>query len=467
MKRSKPIVALALLGVLFPSIFPLLAFNPNYLISDEELTDATAMSLRDIETFLRRGYLGEYETENHEGEEKTAAEIIYDAAIAHQMSPRFLLVLLQKEQSLIEDDDPTQKQLDWATGYGICDVCTTTTESAQRWKGFGKQVNSAAMQFRDGYLADIEAYGKTVAGYGPGIRTTIDDVHVTPQNAATAALYTYTPHLHGNENFVALWTNYFTQNYPSGSLLQARGEDGVWLIKYGERRPITSRAALVSRYNPDNIIQVDASTLLQYDIGDPIAFPNYSLLRNEEGKIYLIVDDERRWIRSMEAFRAIGFNEDEVIDVTDEDLDAYDVGASITEESADPKGHLLQNSTTGGVYFVADGIKHPLLSRTILDLNFKDWAIVPTAPELLETYETGDPVKLAEGTLVKADDTPAVYVISDSKRRPILSGEVFETLGYSWENIVVTDAKTVNLHELGESIEIEVVEDDLVSVSAY
>lgn len=58
--------------------------------------------------------------------------------------------------------------------------------------------------------------------------------------------------------------------------------------------------------------------------------------------IYLIVDDERRLVTSDEVFKKIGWNPEEVIDVTDVDLDNYFEGLPITENSIYPQGALLK-----------------------------------------------------------------------------------------------------------------------------
>ncbi len=440
------------IGLLVPSLGPVLAFDPDYIISDEEMTDPFALDLNGIQRYLDRGYLGTYKSTDIDGKKRYASEIILRAAQNHLLSPKFIIGMLQREQSLIDDDDPSDKQLDWAMGYAVCDACSTSDGDIQHWKGFGKQVDSAAQQFRDGYLTDLEAYGETVIGLGPGIATTIDDIQVTPANNATAALYTYTPHIHGNQNLAEIWQRYFTQDYPSGSLLQAKGEDGVWLIQYGMRRPITSKAALLSRFDPNNIITVDASQLTKYATGSAIAFPNYALLQSPKGTIYLIVDDQRRGIDSMETFNAIGFNSDEIIPVSAEDLEAYSEGKNITIDSVYPDGHLLQDTSSGGVYFVQDGVKHALISKSLLEVNFAGWRMHPTAPEVLAEYTTGGKVTFPDGTLVKSQDDSAVYVISEGQRRPITSGDVFEAMGWKWEQIVVTDKKVIDLHPLGEAI---------------
>ena len=181
----------AILGVIVAFTVPhtASAFDPNYILSDADLTDSQAMDLNQIQAFLERGTLATYQAPDWEGRTRYAADIIWRTAQQHAINPRFLLVLLQKEQSLVEDSDPTQKQYDWATGYAVCDDCSMNDGSLSRWQGFGKQVNSAAMQFTEGYMADIAQSGVTAGKYGPDLPVTIDGTTVTPENAATAAMY--------------------------------------------------------------------------------------------------------------------------------------------------------------------------------------------------------------------------------------------------------------------------------------
>lgn len=428
-------------------------FNPNYIVSDDEMTDMTAMSQDDLSLFLlQRGFLGSYATKDVAGVKRAASDIIWNAAVEFELNPQFLLVLLQREQSLVEDPNPTQDQLDWAMGYAVCDDCAKDDPQIQKYKGFGNQVYYAAKRIRESYLTDIAATGMTVSGVGPGIVTLIDDMDVTPFNAATAVLYTYTPHLHGNENFAHIWARWFTRDYPSGTLLQNTEDGGVWLIQYGMRRPITSRTAFLSRFNEANLIPVKPTTLQAYPMGAPISFANYSLLRSPHGTVYLVVDDTIRGFASQEAFRALGFNPEEITDVTFEDLAAYTEGEPITVDSSYPQGTLLQDNTTGGVFYVEGNVKHPLLSREILMNRFPNWPITPVAPDALAALETGDAVGFADGTLVGVAGTPAVYVISDGLRRPILDGDTFEAFGWKWENVVWTNERSVSLHPIGELV---------------
>lgn len=429
-----------------------LAVDYDYLISDWELEDPFALDFNQIQHYLNRGYLGDYLTQDWQGDDAYAVDIIWTAAQEYNLNPKFLLVLLQKEQSLIEDNDPTQNQLDWAMGYAVCDSCSKDDPDIQRWKGFGKQVNSAAAQFREGYLADIEASGSTQGKYGPGIEVDIDGTTVTPVNAATAALYAYTPHLQGNENFVTIWDRWFSTQYPSGSLLQADGQSGVYYIEFGYKRPIHSWSALLSRFNPELIITVNPNVLDNYPEGRPIDFPNYSLLQDDDGTIYLLVDDTLRPFDDMNTFSSLGFVEDELTAIDNDDLAYFDIGEAITASTQSPTGLIFKLTTNGTLFFVQDGQRHIILDDALLDMRFANTSVRSALPVEVEQYTEGDPVLIPEGYLVKADDDPTVYVISETERLPIDSEQAFTSYGWSWDDVVSVNDALLRQHRLGDAI---------------
>ena len=462
-------------------------FNPNFIISDEEMLDSSAMDLDDIQTFLeaRGSYLAHYTTKNAYGVYKRASEIIYDAAVNNYdcdgvtnadnlsatqkeklcthitLNPKVLLVLLQKEQSLIEDPSPSQRQLDWATGYG----CPDSGGCNPRWKGFGKQVNSAALQFFD-YMRNPQNYTYKAGHTYTVTNTGRPPMVITPVNQATAALYNYTPHVYnGNYNFYKLWIRYFTFNYPNGTLLQAKGEPGVWLIQNGKRRPFLTRGALTSRFDIKKIIQVNKSELEKYPIGKPLKFPQYSLIRSPRGTVFLIVDDKRRGFASAEAFRKIGYNPEEIIDASWDDINAYEEGPPITATSTYPTGALLQDKTTGGIYYVSEGTKAPLWDAVLLRTKFRGRAIIPESPEKLARFKTVAPAIFNDGELLKGETSPAVYVIDNHRKRPFISGEIFEKLGYKWENIITVPQKILDLYPDGEPISEIYTEEEEISAT--
>ncbi len=430
-----------------------LAFDPNYIISDYDLTNPFALDRNQIQAFLDRGYLGDYKTEDTDGKTRYAADIIWRAAQQHLISPKFILALIQKEQSLVEDDNPSDSQLDWAAGYAVCDDCSKSDPNIQRWKGFAKQIRSSSMQFIEGYLADIEADGTTKGKYGPGVAVSIDGTTVIPQNAATASMYAYTPHLHGNENLSIIWKRWFSTEYPTGTLVKSDIDETVYLIQYGYKRAIKSMSALISRFDSNLIITVSDTSLDNYPDGTPISFPNYSLLQDEDGTIYLLVNDTLRPIDSLETFQSIGFMEDEINQVSDEDVGLYEIGSTITQESIHPKGTLLRLATTGALFFVQDGIRHPIFDNAVLESRFPGALVGAAAPVEIEQFREGTPLGIPDGRLIKATEDPTVYVISETRRLAIPSAEIFLDYGWSWDDILTVSDKTLNLHDLGDPIE--------------
>jgi len=456
------IITIILLLTFFASPANAAVFNANNIISNYELEDYACLSKDSIQRFLesKGSFLSQF-SEVISGIRKTASQIIFEESQIYRISPKIILAMLQKEQSLITDKSPSQNQLDWATGFAVCDSCSKSDPLVQQYKGFYNQVSLFAEKVRDNYLRDLKSLGSTYTGWGPSrTKKTIDGYDITPVNNATAVLYTYNPWrgsetgVGANYNFWKIWNRYFVRNYPDGTLIQEQGENGVWLLQNGKRRPFKSRAALYSRYDADRIIQVSKNELETYEIGPSIEFANYSLLRSPKGTIYLLVDDSIRGITSMEVFRTIGFNLEEVIDVDEKDLELYNIGENITLSSAYPTGALLQDNKTGAVFYVQDGKRQGIIDRSIMDLRFKNQKPLPIHPDELNKYAYAGRLKLQDGTIITSPEFSAVYVISDGYRRAVISAEAFEKLGYDWDNIHEVPQSVVDLHPLGDPLDL-------------
>lgn len=437
-------------------------FNADYIISDYELEDYAALSQDAIQRFLESKKSGLAAFSALVGNErKSASKIIYEQAILYEISPKFILAMLQKEQSLLSDSSPSQDQLDWAAGFGVCDSCSKTDPALAPLKGFYNQVSGLAEKVRANYWRDLKALGRTFTGWGPGrTKTTLDGFAVTPANNATAVLYTYNPYRGGvaghgaNHNFWKIWHRYFVLNYPDGTLLQEKGQSPVWLLQNGKKRVFATRAALYSRHNPSRIIQVSKNEIDKYEAGAPIKFPNYSLLQAPWGTIYLLADDAIRGIKSKEVFRSIGFNPEEVIKVSAPDLKLYREIEPITLADAYPTGGLLQNKNTGAVYYVQNGARRGIIDRAILKINFKNYKIISARPEQIDQYPDAGPLALSTGSLVTGGADRAVYFIENGKRRPIVSAEAFEKLGFKWQDVIAVPNKVIALHPLGISLDL-------------
>jgi D-alanyl-D-alanine endopeptidase (penicillin-binding protein 7) len=420
-------------------------FNPSHIISDAELQDTKTWTRDDVQKFLdsKASYLKNYETVDIDGAQKKAADIIYDAALRYQINPKFLLVTLQKEQSLVMDDSPTQKQLDWATGYAVCDSCSMDDPKVQKFKGFGPQVDNAAGVMRWYYENTDKGYVKK-----KDTPILIDNQQVVPQSWATAFLYTYTPHLNGNKNFWRIWDTWFSQLYPNGTLVQAASSTEVWLIQDVKKRHFANKSALITRADPKMIITIPDIQLDNYENGAEITLPNYSILRTPQA-IYLLDYDTLRPFESEEVVKKLGFNPQEIVDISSQELAGYATGPVITANSAPPQGIIYEVTDLKNTFFVVkNDTLQPVLDKRVIEVNY---ANLPVKKITQKDFGKGalanftlayTPATFKDGTLLQIKGGSTVYVIENGKKRKIADEETFNSFGYKRSNVVTIDLIT-------------------------
>src|SRR4051812_10646517 len=143
---------------------------------------------QDTATQVRDAYCAGYQGAPQE----TAAAIIAKVGASCGISPRALLVLLQKEQSLVTRTAPTVYAYRNATGF----ACPDTASCNPVFSGFVSQVYFAARQYQR-YRIDAKSF-RYKAGrintiqWHPDRACGTTDVFIA--NQATAGLYNYTPY---------------------------------------------------------------------------------------------------------------------------------------------------------------------------------------------------------------------------------------------------------------------------------
>jgi len=222
---------------------PATEFDPGHIVSDDAFYDSAAMSEDEIQAFLESvscrpdedvkcladytestttqpAVGGAHCAEYRGGIRERASRIIAKVAEACGISPRSLLVLLQKEQSLLTR--PSVSGYERATGYG----CPDTADCETKYFGFFNQVYNAAWQFRQYTEEPDRAFriGTVQVGYHPDAACGASAVEI--RNQATANLYNYTPYqpsdatladpdtgdacsAFGNLNFWRIWHRWF------------------------------------------------------------------------------------------------------------------------------------------------------------------------------------------------------------------------------------------------------------------
>ncbi len=150
---------------------------------------AAGISSRDARVSERTG---EVVCRALEGGELAVSEIIYRVQQACGISARVILVMLQKEQSLVEGRAaraPSEGRLRAAMGAS----CPDTAPCDPQYQGVGAQIVAGATDLAS-YRASgfMRQPGTHVIAFHPDRDCGGSEVHI--QNYATAALYNYTPY---------------------------------------------------------------------------------------------------------------------------------------------------------------------------------------------------------------------------------------------------------------------------------
>ena len=231
-------------------------FEPGNIIDDSLFWDANAMSIADIQNFLNgkepscsagytclksytettRTIVGTPMCTQYDGAaNESAATIIYKVAQTCGVSPKVILVVLQKEQSLVTSASPSSWAYQAAMGAG----CPDTAACDTNYHGFFNQVHYGAYLLKR-YTQPPGTGAGTIYDTRFDLRFPVNQTSaiqysqnagcgtrsVFIQNQATHALYIYTPYTpkdfvlagtpgdpscaaYGNRNFFIYYTDWF------------------------------------------------------------------------------------------------------------------------------------------------------------------------------------------------------------------------------------------------------------------
>ena len=452
-------MAILALFIFLPNISQGRVFDPNNIITDEELINKDSLSKAAIQKFLERedSVLARY-SQIIDSEILKASEIIWEIGQKHQINPKFLLATLEKEQGLISKNQATEKALDWATGYGCYNG-----SCKEKYRGFYNQVEASAETQRIYW----DKAGQFSFSVGQTTKT-FDNYAVTPANKATANLYIYTPYVGNapelgisnrygaNKLFWRIWHRYFSnQKFLDGQVITFNGE--YWLIKNNQKMKFISQGLYLQDYSASDAINVSAKDLASYPDGSTINFADNTLVKTaESGQIYLLTESQKRPILDNEALTLlsdfqIALTPEQITTVEESQLNGYSLGASISGSSVYPQGKLFQDET-GKIWQIKDGLKHEV-DNLVWQKNFESKNSEPTTTAELEKYPTGGPVLLADGTFVKNNDK--YYLISNGERMKVSDEGIFDrTFGLTKKNNTLQiSTALLEIHPAGEMID--------------
>lgn len=276
-------------------------WNAGGIISDDNFYDSTALSAAEIQAFLATkganctqpadtakttyapclkdlvltttNIASSSACAGYRGATETGAEVIAKVAAACAINPEVLLVILQKEQTLVTRSTVTASAYAAATGAN----CPDTSACNAAYAGFAQQVYRTGQLFQI-YKARASSYtyqaGSTVAvRYSP--TASCGSSAVTIANQATAALYIYTPY---QPNAAALAAGWGT-----GDSCSSYGNRNFWLLYwswFGDPYGAATHAAPAAAAVPDGALVVVSGRYYLVSGRSKVAFPSKAAVTN-------------------------------------------------------------------------------------------------------------------------------------------------------------------------------------------
>ncbi len=396
----------------------------------------------------------------------SAAQIVKNAADAYGVSPKVLLVTLQKESlNLIGDNWPLPNQYRNAMGYG----CPDTAPCDPQYEGFYNQMTNAARQFK------LYRDNPTSYRYKPDQNNVISyqanapscgssSVYITSK--ATAGLYNYTPYqpnqaalnnmygtgdscsAYGNRNFFRYYNDMFgSTRLPT--VFKVANDTSIYVQATGYKFYVPT-TSLLEDYGLPNGAQIvassDAETIplgntggLSSTISNIVKSPSTS--DEDGGAIYLVSAGKRYLFRTAQQISDFGF------DINDAAILPYNFIASILDGGV-LSNYIKTSSSPIDVFQVSSGTK-----RLVLDLQTLNRL---NTDNIISQVNTSISDKLLSG--VPLSDNPTLIALPSGAFYLLTSGSYYyvptpETLG-CWNFIGIQ----VNSFRITRLSDIEVVD---------
>lgn len=440
-------------------------WDPGYIISDQQFFDGGAMSVAEIQAFLNAKVpvchpewsagpddpivcLKDYRQDTISraadaycpnpyvgAANESAATVIFKVAQACNISPKVLLVTLQKENGLVTHTYPSAWRYRSAMGYGCPD---TGAGCDAQYFGFQNQVWRAARQFQLYRLRptsyNYRAGVNNQIGFHPNAACGAQTVYI--QNSATAALYNYTPYVpnaaalsampgtgnscssYGNRNFWMYYWEWFGSPTISSSLLRTQADPTVYVVSGTEKYPIPDYPTYLNLSALGGFAYVSQTYLDMYTTSHAVG-RNF---RSSTGIIALLDGGRLYPYPSCQSMVDFGSScaTDQYVTLTDAQIAAFGTGPTLTSVVGTP---------SAGKYYVKNGTKSEILdSQSQSAANITDATVQLTAAAI-EPLPYAAPI-MREGVVVRNRDNNSYLLVSGGTAIPI-STPVAVTTGVS------------------------------------
>lgn len=231
--------------------------------------------------------------------------------------------------------------------------------------------------------------------------------------------------------------------YPDGTLVRVANTSPVFVVLNGTLHHIPDPAILFGLGDTWNDVRVVPS-LANYSVGPPLVtpYPSGSLLKvSGQSPVYFVQNGVLHHIASASVFLGMGFQWSQIITVPALPSN-WPVGPALTAPVAyEPSGTLIKAADSPVVYMVNQGVLEPIASPAVFTAMGYQWSQIQTVAQL-PPLPVGPAVTTPRrayptGTLVRVANTAPVYLVQNGVLRHVPNPQALYDLGYSFSDVIV------------------------------
>jgi hypothetical protein len=250
-------------------------FDRNSIVDPLAFTDSESYDVAAVQQFLRMTPYGRPSfLETYQSNGVRAADAIVNVARQYRINPLVFLVFAQTTQGLIgERNYPfPPERVEYVFRCG----CLQAKECLPALAGIDRQMDCLGRALRAS-IEEIRANETTSTGWGPDVVSlTLDNLKVTPDSDATAALYNRTPRVaEGQAGGTWIFWNVWNQYAEAlGYFGPIGGGDGRWLGEPCETEAMCSavEGAICADNYPDGLCTVSCDGQCPTQPSKPASF---------------------------------------------------------------------------------------------------------------------------------------------------------------------------------------------------
>ena len=392
---------------------------------------------------------------------QTAAQIIYNVAQQYSINPQVLIVLLQKESSLITDAWPNYASSDEtnypaeykvAAGYG----CPDSSVCSSQYYGLTNQLTNAANLFRtvlNGGWSTYPAYQTKYIQYNPDPNCSGSNVYIS--NYATSALYRYTPYqpnagalaagtgtatcgAYGNRNFYNFFTDWFGDTRQGGLLIRTQ-DNGALYYTDGEYKYSIDSMNILSEFGWSDkdvsyVSQPYIDSLKFWSDDDTRLSP---MIVASDSVVYIVSNGTKYPISNMDLLRTLNPTE-KILRVPDSLPNTIKTGSYMSD---------FIKGSDGVVYKIDNGKKKMILQMSVLE-QYNPASINQFDDFVIDNYFPSDS-PIISGTITVRTEDGTIWLATNDRWDKVTNMDVYNCSGLNGYSNIKSTRINISNNSLG------------------